>query len=418
MRDLHRVTLPNGLETIIIRRPGASVVTAALGVHGGSDSAALGVGAASRYAMKMYFEESPGDFGIEVGFGAHWDLSTISATAGAGNLDRALEMVVFALRSYDVEWPSDKFQDTILPFLRRQESGSVGRFEHSYRDALFHGHPAGRPTGDQIAATKKARDRQLARAGVQSQECAAGDRRRCRSDSRSRRRRAKRSRAGNRLAESLHRRFRSLRRRRRPPVVVPSTVRAGFLIVHRPGATQVLLRMGCLLPPSDARTDAVRDVAAGIVQDRLQTVLRRQLGSTYGVQVGADARRGAGAVLEISAAFDNASFSAAWSELHGVVDSSAWATLATPESVALAAGGLASARLRGNERSATLAAAVLDAWNAGWPLDSPDQYIGYLASITPDEVNATLARCAAGTEVALLGDESTIRAATGSLAHR
>ena len=214
-----------------------------------------------------------------------------------------------------------------------------------------------------------------------------------------------------------------------PPVPFPASAASagghgpldrpgGFLIVHRPGATQVLLRMGCLLPASDARTDAVRDVAAGIVKDRLQTVLRRQLGSTYGVQVGAEARRGAGAVLEISAAFDNASFPAAWSELRGVVDSSTWATLATPESVALAAGGLASSRLRGNERSATLAASVLDAWNAGWPLDAPDQYIGYLASIAPDEVNATLARCAAGTEVALLGDESTIRAVIGSLAHR
>jgi predicted Zn-dependent peptidase len=119
-------------------------------------------------------------------------------------------------------------------------------------------------------------------------------------------------------------------------------------------------------------------------------------------------------VLEISAAFDNASFPAAWSELRGVVDSSTWATLATQESVALAAGGLASARLRGNERSATLAVAVLDAWNAGWPLDSPDQYIGHLSSITADEVNATLARCAAGTEVALLGDEPTIRSATAA----
>jgi zinc protease len=413
LRDFHRVTLPNGLETIIIRRPGASVVTAALGVHGGWDSAALGVGAASRYAMKMYFEESPGDFGIEVGFESLWDLSTISATAGAGNLDRALEMVVFALRSYDVEWPSDKFQDTILPFLRRQDSGSVGRFEHSYRDALFRGHLSGEsPTGDQIAARKKAEIASwLERAfnPTNALLVIAGDVDPQKVEAEAREAFASWKPAGGVVA---------------PPVAFPASAQAaaggpldrpgGFLIVHRPGATQVLLRMGCLLPPSDARTDAVRDVAAGIIKDRLQTVLRRQLGSTYGVRVGAVARRGAGAVLEISAAFDNASFPAAWSELRGVVDSSTWATLATQESVALAAGGLASARLRGNERSATLAVAVLDAWNAGWPLDSPDQYIGHLSSITADEVNATLARCAAGTEVALLGDEPTIRSATAA----
>ena len=172
--------------------------------------------------------------------------------------------------------------------------------------------------------------------------------------------------------------------------------------------------MGCLLPPRDARTDAVRDVAARIVQGRLQDMLRRRMGATYGVHVGAVSRRGAGSVLEFSAAFDNSSFPAAWSELQAVWDASAWSTLGTPESVARAAGVLASHQLRANERSATLASAVLEAWNAGWPLDSPDQYIGYLASITPDEVNATLAQCAAGTEVALLGDEPTIRAATAA----
>ena len=183
LHDFHRVTLPNGLETIIVRRPGASVVTAALGVHGGWDSAALGVGAASRYAMKMYFDESPGDFGIDVAFGNHWDLSTISATAGAGNLDRALEMVVFALRSYDVEWPDDKFQDTILPFMKRQEGGAVGRFEHSYRDRSL-----SRPSVGYVAdrrpdrGDEEGRYRRLARAGVQSRERVTGDRRRCRSE--------------------------------------------------------------------------------------------------------------------------------------------------------------------------------------------------------------------------------------------
>ena len=202
-------------------------------------------------------------------------------------------------------------------------------------------------------------------------------------------------------------------RRRRAPAA-PSIARATFLVVHRPGATQVLLRMGCLLPPGDARTDAHRDVAARIVESRLQNMLRRRMGATYGVNVGAVSRRGAGSVLQVSAAFDNGSFPAAWSELQAVWDASAWSTLATPESVARAVGALASQQLHANERSASLASAVLDAWNAGRPLDSPDQYIGHLASITPDEVNATLAQCAAGTEVALLGDEPTIRAATAA----
>ena len=146
----------------------------------------------------------------------------------------------------------------------------------------------------------------------------------------------------------------------------------------------------------------------------MQNLLRRRMGSTYGVQVSSVSRRGAGTVFQVSASFDNASFPSAWTELEAAFDSSSWATLATTESVAFAAGSLASDRLRANERSASLATAVLDAWNAGWPLDSPDQYIGHLTSITPAEVNATLAQCAAGTEVALLGDEPTIHAATAA----
>ena len=69
-------------------------------------------------------------------------------------------------------------------------------------------------------------------------------------------------------------------------------------------------------------------------------------------------------------------------------------------------------RQEGGHRVVHGALPKLEAWNDGWPLDSPDQYIGHLSSITSDEVNATLARCAAGTEVALLGDEPTIRSAT------
>jgi zinc protease len=415
LRDLHRFTLPNGLEAVIVRRPGASVVTAALGVHGGWDSAGVGVGEASRYAMKMHFEESPGDFGIEVfGFRPQADLSGISATAGAGNLDRALAMVVFALRSYDVEWPDDKFQETILPFLKRQEGGAVGRFEHSYREALYRGHPSGTsPTSDQIAATKKGEiagwlDRALNPKNALL--VIAGDIDPKQVEAQARDAFANWKPAGGTLA---------------PPAPFPVAAQTsasgspldrpgGFLVVHRPGATQVLLRMGCLLPPGDGRTDVLRDVAAGIVGSRLTAMLRDRMGSTYGVRVEAGSRRGAGSVLQLSAAFDNASFPAAWSHLQVVWDASAWSVLATPESIAYVAGGLASDRLRANERSASLAAEVLEAWNAGRPLDSPDQYISHLASITPAEVNATLAQCAAGTEVALLGDEPTIRAATAA----
>jgi predicted Zn-dependent peptidase len=178
----------------------------------------------------------------------------------------------------------------------------------------------------------------------------------------------------------------------------------------------VLLRLGCLLPSGDARTDALRDVAAGVLQGELHDVLRGQMGSTYGVHVGSVWLRGAGAVLQISASFDNASFPMAWAVFHTLWDSSIWSKLATPKSVAFAAGVLASHRLQSNERSESLATGVLDAWNAGWPLDSPDQYITHLASITPDEVNATLAQCAAGAEVALLGDEPRIRSTIRAIA--
>jgi zinc protease len=415
--DLHRVTLPNGLETIIIRRPGASVVTAVLGVHGGSDSAAVGVGAATRYAMKMYSEESPGDFGIELWFRTHPDLSTITATAGAANLDRALATLVFALRSYDVEWPDAKFQDTILPFMKRQEGGAVWRFEHSYQDALFRGHPSGAsPTGEQIAATKKAEIAgwlERALNPTNAMLVIAGDIDPQKVEEEAREAFASWKPAGGVVAPPPP--FPSAKA---PASSAPLDRPGGFMVVHRPGATQVLLRMGCLLPSGDARTDALRDVAAEVVEGQLESVLRRRMGSTYGVHAAAAWRRGAGTALQISASFDNASFPAAWSVLHTVWDASAWTTLATPESVAFAAGGLASSRLRSNERSVSLATAVLDAWNAGWPLDSPDRYITYLASITASEVNATLAQCAAGTEVALLGDEPTIRSAVGSLAHR
>jgi predicted Zn-dependent peptidase len=185
----------------------------------------------------------------------------------------------------------------------------------------------------------------------------------------------------------------------------------GYRITHRPGATQTEVRLGCVLPPADPRREAVGDVAAEIVEADLEEALRHRTGSTYGVNAWAASFRGGGAVLELTAAVENAKLQPAVAALREYWAKAARGRTADARDIELARGALASGRLLAYERSSALAGALLRTWNRGWPLDTADHYAEHLASVTVEEVNATLAGCARGMVGALLGDEKNIRAA-------
>jgi predicted Zn-dependent peptidase len=411
LAGMRAVDLPNGMRVVIVPRPGAPVTTAALGFAGGEVSAPPGAVEASHASLLFHFEEAPGDFGIGFGFWHEPSVTTMRMRAGAANLDRALDMMSFALRGYDVDWPSDKWRETRLPLLVRQYGSPVATFERSYRAALFHGHPYGLvPPPEQTARlTKSEVERWLD--GLLTPRNAllvvVGDVSPAEAEAAARDALGSWGRKGDRVPPP-------------PPLPVPGLARAAvpaalaspaaFRVTNRPGATQAEVRLGCLLSPDDPETDVVYTIAAEMSEVALGTRLRGRTGSTYGVHAWVAPLRGGAAWLQMESVIDNGKLPTALAAVRAY-----WTGVATAgvneHGVEVARGELAAGWLLAFEQSEVLAGSLLRRWSLGWPLESLDQNARYLGQAHAGAVSAALAACARGMTAAVLGDERVIRAA-------
>jgi len=89
----------------------------------------------------------------------------------------------------------------------------------------------------------------------------------------------------------------------------------------RPGATQGEVRFGCQLPEVNAGPVAMRHhLAAAIVRNRLQRILRESLGASYGVHARAVELADGTAYLDLRTNVENGKLSSALHEIHRTVD--------------------------------------------------------------------------------------------------
>jgi zinc protease len=410
LEGMRTLTLPNGLAVAIVPRRAAPVVTASLGLLGGEVSARPGVVDAARRAIRLYTEDAPSDYGIQLSFRAYQTFSALTMRAGAANLGRALDMMAFALRGYEVEWPSDKLRDVQLPLMRKHDAGPAVAFERSYRSALYAKHAYGIvETPDEMAAVPKADIKAwLRRIFVPKNALLVivGDVSPADAEAAARDALGSWSADEGPVPEP-------------PPLARPAAAGgalpaalspSGLRVVERTEATQVELRLGCLLSPDGEREHAVYNVAAEIVETALEDRLREQAGATYGVHVRTGSLRGGTATMELDTAIDNRTMGAALTALRAFWDEAA--TRGVPERrVDAARGALASNGLLQLEHSAVLANVLLAEWAMGWPLDSLDRYAANLAAVKVGQVNAALADCARGMVAAMKGNPAAIRAA-------
>jgi zinc protease len=409
LAGLRRATLDNGLEVVAVPRPGASVVTAELAFHVDRATTLTGIDDAAEEGWEIRFEESPGDFGIQLypSFGP--ELVTFTSRAGAGNLPRALDMISFAARSLSIDWPSDKFREVHAPLRRREEAQPEERGRRAVWHALFGDHPFGHvATVDEIAAQKSGQidswlddvirpdNGVLVVVGdISAEEAVAAARDAL-------------SRLGGKKAGPIA----------PPPAVEPpagglalaALGGQGVIVTHRPGSSQAELDLRCLLPSADARRDIAYDVLADVVGSWLMDELRHRYGSTYGVHVSASTMRGGTAYMSIHANIDNGRLPVALRELRGF-----WRHFAAegvPEDeVRRARETVMIDRLVAWESSRNVTGALVRRWNQGWPLETIDQVPDEIASIAPADVDAALRACAGNLVLGITGDEGVIRAA-------
>ena len=413
---LRTTKLDNGLEVVVLRRPGAPVVTATLAFHGDRTSTGTGLAGAAEEALEYRLEESPGEYGISYATDVGIDLTASTVRAGAANVPRGVDMLQFGTRSLDLEWPSDKFREVRVPLLRRHENAPQGIAERAFWKALFGDHPfAAWPLVDQVVAHKSGEiEDWLARIVTPANGVlvVVGDVDPAEVEAAARDSLARLSRSGPALPAPA-----PVQPPTRPGRVEALDAADGFIITHRPGSSQAALEMGCLLPPVDARGEAANEVVAWVVEDALESELRHRLGSTYGVHVWTSTLRGGTSLLKLTANIDNTRLALALGTLRAV-----WRRATTTgidaEDVRSARDSMTTSHLRRYDSSSALAGALVELWNQGWPLAALDERPAYYASVGETHVNETLRVCGANLVTALTGDEPTIRGAIAARPRR
>ena len=393
----------------MLPRAGAPVVTGVLAFHGDRTGGGTGLAGAANEALRWRFEESPSDFGILYRTQVDMDLVQSTVGAGAANVPRAFDMLQFGTRSLDVDWPSDKFRETRLPLLRRQEASPHDRGERAFWKALFGDHPfAAWPLVDQIAARKSGEietwlDHIVTPAnGVL---VVVGDVDPATVEAAARDSLTRLSGTGPALPA--------------PAAVAPTPTKIGIaaldaasgaIITHRPGATQAELHLGCLLTPAGAREAEADALMADVVQSSLESDLRQQTGATYGVHTWISTLRGGTTIFNLEANIDNGRLRSALWTLRQF-----WKRFTTEGA---SADFLRNARdtrttnlLLSYDTSRALARRLVELWNQGWPLASLDEAAADVAATTDAQVNAVLRTCGDNLVVTVTGDERTIRAA-------
>jgi zinc protease len=412
LESLRTTTLSNGLQVMTLPRAGAPVVTVTLAFHGGSTDTAPGVAEAAGEAIRLYWEETPGDYGISWSFVPEQDLVRVTMRAGAGNLSRVLDMLSFLVRSYVVEWPSEKFKTTRVPWLERQESSASSQNERAFMEAMFAGNRLGMTaTAKQTEAVSKTAitewlDRVIAPANgalviVGEIDAAQAED-------------AARSALGgwSTSAGALRAPTTVVPRNDTPPNSALTPERA--IITSRPGATQAEVTLGCLLPPPDAHAAAVYDVAAEAIRSSVLTPIRERLGSTYNFDAVTTIWREGSTMMSFRTKIDNRRFGTVLQKLQLFWR---WADdphLQKPSDIEnIGRIGVDEARsdLLGLDTSASLADALIRTWNRGWPLSSVDERAMALANVQTSEVEATVRGCARNLIFAVTGDDSTVRLA-------
>jgi zinc protease len=405
---LRSMTLPNGLQVMTLPRAGAPVVTITLAFHSGIAEAAPGVGQAAGEALELFWEESPGDYGISWSFRPERDLVHVTMRAGAGNLSRVLDMISFMVRSYEVEWPSEKFKTTRVPWLKREESSASNQNERAFMEALFAGKQLGTSaTAEQTAAVSKAAIKEWMERVVTPANGAlviVGEIDPAQAEAAARDALGGWRTSGGALPAPAP----VLPRNDTPLGAALTPERA--IITSRPGATQAELALGCLLPPADAQAAAVYEVAGHKIRGTILEPIRERLGSTYDFDVGTTIWRDGSTLMTFRSKIDNRRFSAVLNTLRFY-----WSWAANPHLGVENIGriGIDDARdhLLALDSSAALAEALVTSWNRGWPVSSVDEQTAALAHVQASDVEATIRECARNLIFAVAGDDSTVRLA-------
>jgi zinc protease len=411
---VRRRVLQNGLEVLAVRQPGLSVLSAGVLLRGGSALARpLGVAEVADHVVT--FNRDRGDaflYGALVNSAQQPDGVTLTVRAGSEHLAKMIAILASRLRE---RWVDDRlmanFRARTLPLLRADEARPEMESELQFWRALYGDHPYARRAGAEdlarversdverwLRATYRPDNTVLAVAGDIDPERALA------------------------LAELWLGDWKSdfepprghveVSFPRARDVVAPAPPPAGeqVLLVDRPGAREVELRWGCMLPEStEPAAAAAYQLAAELLDGRLGPLLRDRLAATADAEVSATLLAGGAASLQLSARCERDNLGPVVDALHRQLDGLA-DQVAPAEELRAARFARSMRELASDVTTPALVTRLLELRRRSQPEAALDPQPA-LRQVSADQVRAVFAGCRNRTVLLLSGDAASARAA-------
>lgn len=397
-----QLRLPNGLEVIVGERPGLPVATVGLSFHGG-EGADLG----AERLVDLLSEPvvttrvKPAQFGARFRSSGTRDDYQYWMSGSSGNVVDMIELLG--------EWVSGmKVRDDRALFFQREMLASIVSAEswpeaagsRAFWNKMYPESPYGHvPVGADLAkiTSGKANDWiHASHVGKNGTLVVVGE-----LDDVAAVHEAIKSAFGG-LSEGAEREAPGA------PLLAKAAPKPAFVMVPRPGATQLEITFGCAVPPPKGSL-ATLDVAARLLGMRLNDRLRRRLGASYGMSARTVALRGGATHLQGGGSIDNVHASKAMEILRDSIAEFS----KDPDAADLDRARWAKALGYAVSYSSVedIGSAVLDARNLGLPLDAIDRYPADVLEVKGAQVAEIFRACAANPVVVAVGDAASGEAA-------
>jgi zinc protease len=398
-----RTTLPNGMEAVVLPRPGSSFHSLVVAYHGGYGmEQRTGAALASLWAKERIGLHS-GTWGI-----VYHDRVTLDSTFEAVRSTGAdIGLTLHRLdqeNQFRIFWPPSRLSSR-LEVYDKQDRAPNGVFGRTLEERFFGSNPYG-------AQTTAAKLRDVAPNDVYTYIDAirrpsngiaviVGD--------------VDPGQTTQLLASDLGR---GPPEERKPVRALPPLetldVRPGdrVFVINRPGSDTARLAFRCALPAVTRSSWGKYEVFAHAIGGRLFTAFRHRTSTSYSVYDDLTVLRGGTAFLAIGADIDHGHLAYAIATLRRVVEG-APASLIDGEGLTSARASAASQFNLQYGTPEQLAMAIVRTWNMDWPLDTIDDFPRQVQEAGLQDLTRLLEHCQRNWILGIMGDETRIRAAMG-----
>ncbi len=399
------VRLGNGLEVVLVPRPGLPLVSVGVALGGGEMSGTRGAAELAEWVAfrKATFQGQPGDYGLRSSRRLYRDHLRYGMAGAAGNVGNMLAILGEQMDSMGTEFAIMRFfNENVLPWRKAVEGYPEARAERVLQGALYGGHPYGQPsTAEELGKVTQADvEGWLSRVHSPANAVVVI--------------------AGefdpqqvmplvNQHLGNWGSKGAPVEAPPQPPLPGPSA-RPELLVTPRPGATQGHVQLACRLPETTPEAAARYALMASLLRARMWHQVREQMGATYGFHTQVSMARGGAAHLLLEGVVDASQLGAAMTAVRTAL--TAYARDGVPAAeVESARGRLLAEQAVSLTTSADWVSAVLNARMLGWDAEAVTRRPALLQAVSPADLQKEFAACSQRLVVGVIGDEALARKA-------